>query len=907
MTTSALQKSQNLSNTVGPSVTRAPVYLVLLATTLFTSVYPYIDVSNIEVSLLDIPALLILVWFRGKLLATLLAAAAMLALLLWGRHEFAAWIALFGNALLLILTIKWIRTEHKQLGLSVIGFGYWVLLGVPLTYLAFWLPAYDSDYALAATGQRLFSGVSCITIAIASHFIVVLAQHRLPDLIFGGPRRFTVRMREISETAALLAASTPLLVLLWIMTNSQIEASIQRLFSASDARFEALALSAAAAITEQQVRLDQLRYILPNFDEPGTIPSATSDQDVLDALAISGSPAFLILAREQEVTYASSNADDLGLGSETIQRILTNLEDQVSTPITDDPQGAIAFSPSENYPRLILVYPTALDLWHALYRSDMLGQMTGKTQQGVIDRVSHFHGPSSQELYGISSEARIVEQEYDYAIWVPPARVTYPEKKFSRLGDLKNSYITFQASDELIDSFDRDLYDVDCFRFTVDFWSHIGGSIISFAQWIFGGSLLLLAMAALIEFVVSRFSNPFNQLVDAMEQVAKNPNATDRSLFSFDTKNATSLFQRLVNTFSSMEQSIAEGFERTTALNTSYESLLDGAQIGFISFTLNNEVAYENIAARELLSSSPELLTNIKKSLGSVSEVLPINTSNASGQVNLLMSQAERMNIQGETDGYWIIMTDISPLKRAERDLLAAQRLSTLGKMTTGMAHEINQPLQTITLSLVNLQLLLKEHLSQTPKAKEKIERILEAVKKISTLIDFMKTYGGINSVSEDVFNPVEAIKKAIEEHSMVASKVLHVTYLDQSEKAIAVKGDATQFKLVMSHLIKNALDAAVENKKETLAELTIKMGVKNDVVIITAADNCGGVPVDCIDQIFDPFFTTKDPDKGTGLGLSVSHGIIAAMSGRIEVVNTEEGAMFSITVPGIVPIPSDV
>ena len=906
MSTNTVNQSVARGHSDSVPIIQAPTYLVLVALAIFAAVYPCFELGNVEISFLDVPALLTLLWFRGKHLLALLTASAALAYVLWGTHELDAWIATYSNSYLLILTIKWIKSEHRTLGLAVIGFGYWTCLGVPLTYLAFWLPAFDADYALAATGQRLFSGVSCITLVTALHFTVVLLQHRLPNLFFGGPRRFTIRMREISETAALLAASAPLLALLWVVTNEQIEANIQRLFAASNARFEALALTASADIATQRARLNQLTSILPRLLSNATADPMSRDREILDALGIPGNPHFIIRIAEQDSPFTSSNFDALNLQQQTFDRLLDETKDEISIALTDDPEGPVAFIPNADFPRLVLVYPTPVDLWQSLYGSDMLGHMTGKIEQGVIDRVSHFHGPSAQALYGISDSAKIIDQQYDYAIWVPPARVTLQENRFKRLRDLKNSYITFQASDELIGSFDRDLFDVDCFRFTVDFWSHIGASLKNFTLWIFGGSLLLLIMAAAIEFVVGRFSRPFDQLIGAMEHVANNPITIGRASFTFDTTKATSQFQRLVNAFKTMDRSISQGFERTVALNTSYESLLDNAQLGFIAFSKTGDVAYENVVARELVSKSPDLLPKIENSLPDNSDVIPVTTENSEGQMNVLMSRTARINTQGEPDGYWIILTDISDLKRAEREMLAAQRLSTLGEMTTGMAHEINQPLQTIALSLANLRHLLKEPLSQAPKASEKIDRTLEAVRKISELINFMKTYGGIRSLHGEVFNPAAVLIATVEEYERQHNDVIALEYRDQTGNAVTATGNPEQFKVAISHLIRNAIDAANEklrdNQTEAAANITISIKREEQTIIIVAEDTCGGIHRDHIERVFDPFFTTKDPDKGMGLGLSVTHGIIAAMGGRIDAANNQHGATFTIKVPTVDP-----
>jgi nitrogen fixation/metabolism regulation signal transduction histidine kinase len=392
----------------------------------------------------------------------------------------------------------------------------------------------------------------------------------------------------------------------------------------------------------------------------------------------------------------------------------------------------------------------------------MLGLMSGLEDTGMIDRVSHFHGPSGQELYGISDDATIVREEYDYAIWIPPARQVEEEKAFKRVERLSKSYITFQASDQLIESFDRDLYDVDCFRYTVDLWSHVRGSLVNQSFLIFGATLVLLLMAGLIEFAVARFSQPFMQLAQAMQRFSQAPPNEQRPSFEFDLTTGTNLFRHLAKGFNQMEAAVRESTQRVASLNTSYESLLSRANIGFIATDTVGNIEYINPTADDLMRAVTDLPARIQAETENDADVASINVSNQDQVLNLLATQTSRVNLNGVIDGKWLIVYDVSALRSTERKLLEAQRLSTLGQLTTGMSHEISQPLQAMTLTVANLKRSLRDHIEEKPTLGEKLRRIDGNLHKIANLIKFMQTYGGAGSLTDESFDPGESINKAL-------------------------------------------------------------------------------------------------------------------------------------------------
>ena len=872
--------------------------LLLVAATIISSAMPCIEVPNLELSFFDLPILLTLIWHRWPFAIANLVLGAATGLVLWGIHDVMAWAVIYLNTLLLIGFIILVKRGFRQLGLSVVGIAYWLLVGTPVTFILFSLQFTDNSVAIIATGQRLFSGVLVITAAIAFHFAVVLIQHRLPDALFGGERRFTVRMREIAESAAVMAASIPMLFLIWALIDRDIDSEIDALFAASDARFESLAQAASNNLTEQRDVLRELLSLSGGASLEQRMSLDGFDEQLLAVLNADGAIGFALRTDAQAPMYLSEEARAAGLSVDDIVDTSAGAEQATAIALTDNEQGLTGYVLSTTSPSLILIYESPLTLWDALYGADMLGLMSGLEDTGMIDRVSHFHGPSGQELYGISDDATIVREEYDYAIWIPPARQVEKEKAFKRVERLSKSYITFQASDQLIESFDRDLYDVDCFRYTIDLWSHVRGSLVNQSFLIFGATLVLLLMAGLIEFAVARFSQPFMQLAQAMQRFSQAPPNEQRPSFEFDLTTGTNLFRHLAKGFNQMEAAVRESTQRVASLNTSYESLLNRASIGFIATDTVGNIEYINPTADDLMRAVTDLPARIQAETENDADVASINVSNQDQVLNLLATQTSRVNLNGVIDGKWLIVYDVSALRSTERKLLEAQRLSTLGQLTTGMSHEISQPLQAMTLTVANLKRSLRDHIEEKPTLGEKLQRIDGNLHKIANLIKFMQTYGGAGSLTDESFDPGESINEALTGYQDSSANRLTITFKNDLPPTARVTGDPEQFALVIHHIVKNSGDAADEKLVDAPQPLNITAELINDRIMICLTDTCGGIPESVLPYIFDPFYTTKEPDKGMGLGLSVSLGIITSMGGHISASNISGGAQFKLDVP---------
>jgi C4-dicarboxylate-specific signal transduction histidine kinase len=229
-------------------------------------------------------------------------------------------------------------------------------------------------------------------------------------------------------------------------------------------------------------------------------------------------------------------------------------------------------------------------------------------------------------------------------------------------------------------------------------------------------------------------------------------------------------------------------------------------------------------------------------------------------------------------------------LQDAESQLVQSAKLASLGTLSAGVAHELNQPLAIIR--GVSQQLSGEPGLSDDAIADLKLiegqtSRMTKIIKHLRTFCragSFELTQVDVNEVVNNCFILIGAQLKA---HNVQVQLAL----CDQAPRVMA---DANELEQVFLNLITNSRDAIEERPG---ACITIRSRVKGDRFVVEFHDNGPGIPEDVAKQIFDPFFTTKEAGKGTGLGLSISHSIIEKHRGTIEFKN-DNGALFIIDLP---------
>ena len=242
-------------------------------------------------------------------------------------------------------------------------------------------------------------------------------------------------------------------------------------------------------------------------------------------------------------------------------------------------------------------------------------------------------------------------------------------------------------------------------------------------------------------------------------------------------------------------------------------------------------------------------------------------------------------------------ISDVTEKSRLRSEVLQArlqsEKLSSLGRLVAGVAHEINNPLT----SIIGCSEYLAKDGQLTEKAKEAVDIILHEARRSSQIVR--------NLLS---FSRQSLPEKVVADLNDIVRKVLKIRKYGLEDKGIKVnlelapdlphvKVDVNQLQQVVLNLINNTVDAIEESGKGS--QITIRTFVKDALVIGEVEDDGPGIPGDVFLRIFDPFFTTKAPGKGTGLGLSISYGIIREHGGEIEVGTVRgEGTKFSFGLP---------
>lgn len=244
---------------------------------------------------------------------------------------------------------------------------------------------------------------------------------------------------------------------------------------------------------------------------------------------------------------------------------------------------------------------------------------------------------------------------------------------------------------------------------------------------------------------------------------------------------------------------------------------------------------------------------------------------------------------------------DNTEVRRSQQQLTQSAKMATLGEMATGLAHEINQPLNVMRMAIVNVLKRLGNGDAQTDYLTEKLQRIDAQVQRAARVVDHMRVFGRRSEIEQQPFDPSQAVEGTL---SLLGEGLrgkgvdVRVTPADFT---VQVKGHVDQLEQVLINLMVNARDALLsKHEKDPAFRPWIALHCEHDSrhVRLWVEDNGGGIDPRLIERIFEPFFTTKPIGVGTGLGLSVSYGIVENMGGRLSVVNGPAGARFCVELP---------
>jgi len=263
--------------------------------------------------------------------------------------------------------------------------------------------------------------------------------------------------------------------------------------------------------------------------------------------------------------------------------------------------------------------------------------------------------------------------------------------------------------------------------------------------------------------------------------------------------------------------------------------------------------------------------------------------------------------------------------------VIQAEKLASLGMLSAGVAHEINNPLAFVAnnlavlerdvrflLSLLAIYEVAGDGLTATrPElirqasrlaaefdltyVKENMGKILlstrQGVKRVADIVQNLRGFARLDRGTIDQADLHEALKTALE---MLRGRLdrRHITVLEHFGELPLVDGSPAQLNQVFLNLLVNAMQA-IESTHRLDGRITITTEAKDGEVVVEIADNGCGIPEEILSQIFDPFFTTKAVGDGTGLGLSITHSIVQDHGGRLQVESIpDQGTRFRLILP---------
>lgn len=245
---------------------------------------------------------------------------------------------------------------------------------------------------------------------------------------------------------------------------------------------------------------------------------------------------------------------------------------------------------------------------------------------------------------------------------------------------------------------------------------------------------------------------------------------------------------------------------------------------------------------------------------------------------------------KGSVVGFLGAHRDITEQKMLEQQLVRSQKMETFGTLAAGIAHEVGNPLTSISSLVQVIQRTTKDKFAQ-----DKLELVKNQVNRIAKiireLVDFSRPsayeikHADVNAILRDALNIVQYGKKVHD--------ITFETHFDDDLPLAFVVPD--QLVQVFLNILMNAVDAC-EGRQGTICVVSKS---KRDSIEVKISDTGKGIAEEDMEKIFDPFFTTKEVGKGTGLGLWVSYGIMKNFGGDIVVESTEgEGSTFTVILP---------
>jgi two-component system NtrC family sensor kinase len=318
---------------------------------------------------------------------------------------------------------------------------------------------------------------------------------------------------------------------------------------------------------------------------------------------------------------------------------------------------------------------------------------------------------------------------------------------------------------------------------------------------------------------------------------------------------------------------------RIVHINRSADVLLEGMNLG-------EAASFESAVSR--LGIGPVVARVLQDGMAVADDEATLD-----GETKFSVSVSPLQTSAREPGGLVFVLTDVSESRRMQQQLAQSEKMSSLGQMISGTAHELNNPLS----SVLGYAQLLRRQSSGDEKSTHRLELLQSEAERCQRIVQNLLAFARQRSPERKPLSVNEVIQSVVSlmGYQLRTSGITLITELDADLPAI--DADAHQLQQVFVNLLTNALHAIRGHSGSGRIRVTTKR-VEGGVAV-EVHDDGPGIPEDIRSRIFDPFFTTKEEGKGTGLGLSIVYGIVTSHQGAIEaIVPDTGGACFRIRFP---------
>jgi two-component system sensor histidine kinase PilS (NtrC family) len=404
------------------------------------------------------------------------------------------------------------------------------------------------------------------------------------------------------------------------------------------------------------------------------------------------------------------------------------------------------------------------------------------------------------------------------------------------------------------------------------------------AEIIFLYSVILLIVVAIFLYILRAFIRFYSG--------KKRSERKDVTHVSFIVDTFHELVSKLKDKERELEVLRQKAEDRAITIEGYNENILQSVPSGVMSFDEGIRIMKVNLAAEKILEVKGEMivgryhtdvlnkpitdLLNDRKVIerGEISYITP-----SGKKIWLGLTLSPLKDSAGRTIGQILIFTDLTQLKAFESQMELRARLSSLGELSAGIAHELRNPLGVIAGYTKLLSKKLDSSLTPTVDAISREIIVMDRI--ISDFLSFAKP-AELNISDIDLKTIIENCVTAVTGERGNIKLNLDINGLP------IIKGDEVFLRQAFTNLIQNAVEAMPQGGK-----LAINASSKGDFLDVAISDAGHGIAENIMDKIFLPFFTTKE--NGTGLGLAIVHKIVVSHGGNISVESSEKGTTFRI------------